>query len=156
MVARPAERADASAAGEQPAGEPPALAQVSPVSTPSAPAPPVQVAPAGKPGTGTAEKTPPRAAPATGATRAGQESAIPHIPANARFIRIGRFEQGAALDDLLRRLNGLRLPIVRERPDPAREVATVVIMVGPFDSRQAIVMAFDRLQRAGFRNLAPQ
>lgn len=80
-------------------------------------------------------------------TRTGTN--IPHIPANARFIRIGRFESGEDLDIVLRRLSVLGLPIVREKP-------TATIMVGPFNSRQAIVMAFDRLQRAGFKNLVPR
>lgn len=78
------------------------------------------------------------------------------IPASARFVLIGRFRQGQDVDLIARRLSGLGLPVVRQiAPLPANGTAWIVL-VGPFDSRQSIVMALDRVRKAGFTWAVPR
>ncbi|MDF3607384.1 hypothetical protein PE067_15315 [Paracoccus sp. DMF-8] len=74
---------------------------------------------------------------------------ITGIPAGTRFILIGTYQNGPEVDGILRRLSGLNMPIMRQISPAPVQGSTQVILVGPFDSRQSIVRAFDRLRRAG-------
>lgn len=77
------------------------------------------------------------------------------IPAQARFIRIGTFKTGQDVDATARVLSRLGLPVLRQlAPAPAGD-ETQIIMVGPFNSRESIVRAYDRVRRAGYANAVP-
>lgn len=84
--------------------------------------------------------------------RRAQEADAPRIsgiPAGTRFILIGTYRNGPEVDAILTRLSRMNMPIVRQVAPAPVQGSTQVILVGPFDSRQSIVRAFDRLRRAG-------
>lgn len=71
-----------------------------------------------------------------------------------RFIRIGTFRTEQQMAIVATRVAALRLPVVRPKP---REVGggPFTLLVGPFDERQALVIALDRIRRAGFPGAVP-
>lgn len=75
------------------------------------------------------------------------------VPANARFIQIGRFDlEGATI--AIRALAELGYPVVRERVvgvDGKR-----FVMAGPFATRERLIAALDRLRKAGYKSAVPR
>lgn len=92
---------------------------------------------------------------ATAARSGGQAGAqgnssddTPMIPANARYLQIGGAVPLDAAEAQFRRLAALGLPpnrgVIQTQPDK------VLVMVGPFSSREEILRAYDQLRKAGF------
>ncbi|WP_223252044.1 SPOR domain-containing protein [Paracoccus mutanolyticus] len=67
------------------------------------------------------------------------------IPATARYVQLGRFPDPAQAERAARRAAALGYPVLR---GTGRDSAT--LLAGPFDTREAIVRALNRLRRAGF------
>ncbi|WBU52524.1 SPOR domain-containing protein [Paracoccus sp. SCSIO 75233] len=74
---------------------------------------------------------------------------VERIPAHARYIQIGRFE-AAGVRIAANALMKLGYPVVRQRIDDPEEKRAV--MAGPFQSRERLIAALNRLRRAGYRN----
>lgn len=127
-----------SAAGRMAA----APAQAGSATPPARPRPASAQPPAATP----SDRAGPRRPQAAPLSRAGL------VPAGTRFLRIGVYADPQAADAAMRRVAGLGLPIARSR---SGEPLPRTILAGPFDSRQAVVRAHDRLTRAGFGSLVP-
>ncbi|WP_080622095.1 SPOR domain-containing protein [Paracoccus yeei] len=67
------------------------------------------------------------------------------IPATARYVQLGRFPDPAQAERAAGRAAALGYPVLR---GTGRDSAT--LLAGPFDTREAIVRALNRLRRAGF------
>lgn len=82
-----------------------------------------------------------------------RQDGIGGVPANARFIQIGRFDaDGAGI--ALRALADMGYPVVRERVvgvDGKR-----FVMAGPFETRERLIAALDRLRKAGYKAALPR
>lgn len=76
------------------------------------------------------------------------------IPAHARYVQVGVFDGPDQIADAARRLQSLGLPVVRQVAPLAQ--GGQVILAGPFTSRQAIVMALNRIRSAGFPQAVPR
>ena len=88
------------------------------------------------------------------ARKNGKASGEILIPPGAKYVQIGAFRDPANADRAARRLGEMGLPVVRsggEGPDRMR-----LILVGPLDSREAMVRAIDRVRRAGYRDAYPR
>jgi len=75
------------------------------------------------------------------------------IPASARYVRIGTFPAGEAVTAAARRVAGLGYPVQRQKGGPLTQST---LLAGPFDTREAIVRALDRLRRNGFAAAVPR
>ena len=75
------------------------------------------------------------------------------IPAGARYLQLGGAVDAEAAQAGFVRVAALGLPAARGRV-PGGE--GVLVMAGPFDSRQAIVRAYARLRGAGFAQIEPR
>lgn len=116
----------------------------------AAPVAPPRSAPLPRPaGAGASGPTP---AAATGPRRAlvADESLI---PAGARYLQLGGPVDPEAAQAGFVRVAALGLPAGRGRV-PGGD--GVLVMAGPFDSRQAIVRAYARLRTAGFAQITPR
>lgn len=82
-------------------------------------------------------------------------TAVGMIPAGARYVQIGSYADAAQADRAARRAAGLGYPLLRAKNRGMPGVAAL-ILAGPFDSREGIVRALDRLRRAGFRDAFPR
>lgn len=114
------------------------------------------------PGATAAKPAPARPGTAPAASRAAAAPAAPPgprraavadahlIPAGARFLQLGGAVDAAAAEAGFARIAALGLPVARGRIADRDEV---LIMAGPFDSRQAIVRAHARLRGAGFATI---
>lgn len=72
------------------------------------------------------------------------------IPAGSRYLQLGGQTDPAAAMPILTRVAGLGLPVARGRV-PGGD--GILILVGPFDSRENLVRAHDRLRAAGFAGM---
>lgn len=101
-----------------------------------------------KPAPAAKASLPPTQSPA--ATNTQQRYAM--IPAGARYIQIGSYDQSEAAEKAARRAIGMGYPVVRgkERNDAKQQV----VMVGPFETREAIVRALNALNKSGFANVS--
>lgn len=104
--------------------------------------------------------TPPRRAiaapgaailPAHAATDAGGGAAM--IPAGARYLELAVRADPVAAQAVFDQVAGLGLPMARGR---IRGGDGILVMAGPFDSREAIVRAHARLRAAGFVGMVPR
>src|SRR5699024_7366884 len=98
-------------------------------------------------------------APAAPRGNKGQGVAAPAenmamIPDGARYLQIGHPVSSDAAAEQFRRLAALGLLVARGRAGDQAE--TVLVMAGPFPSREGISRALDQLRRAGFRNIVPR
>lgn len=75
------------------------------------------------------------------------------IPAHARYLQLGLYRDPVQAEAAVRRAAALGLPVARGRPATG---TGMVILAGPFDSRQAIVRGYDSLRRAGFARITPR
>ncbi|HWL56119.1 MAG TPA: SPOR domain-containing protein [Paracoccus sp. (in: a-proteobacteria)] len=75
------------------------------------------------------------------------------IPPSARYVRIGTFPAGEAVAAVVRRVAGLGYSVQRQKGGP---VTQSTLLAGPFDTREAIVRALDRLRRNGFAAAVPR
>lgn len=91
-----------------------------------------------------------RARPTDPASRPLQTKDGTMIPAGARYLLVS--VDPAVAEQNIARIASLGLPVARGR---SAKQAGVLVMAGPFDSREAIVRAHDRLRRAGFGRLIP-
>ncbi|MFV0292577.1 MAG: SPOR domain-containing protein [Paracoccus sp. (in: a-proteobacteria)] len=69
------------------------------------------------------------------------------IPANARFVQIGRFPHDKAMA-VIREIGMMGYPVARERtakPDMDR-----IVMAGPFPSRERLIVALNQLRKSGY------
>ncbi|MFH5775933.1 SPOR domain-containing protein [Paracoccus sp. NGMCC 1.201697] len=133
--------------GAAPASTLSRLAFVRPVAVASAPtAPEIKVA---TPAKAVARKV---ALPARGA-QMPRAARIGLIPASARYVRLGSFAAGAEAQQVARRVSDLGYSVQRVKSDPAGQA---VLLAGPFDTREAIVRALDRLRRNGFGQAVPR
>lgn len=83
-------------------------------------------------------------------TRHAQTGAPPRvIPPGARFVQIGAYTDARDAGRAVQALTRLGLPVSKVR-ETRRGTAVQTIMAGPFDGRQAIVRAIDRIHRAGY------
>ncbi|WP_314183544.1 SPOR domain-containing protein [Paracoccus yeei] len=135
--------ATATAAGTEPATTP--QPPVSPVEarradlSPGSPTP--RAAAAEKPAPGLRVAAKPGRRPAPPAKAQGAEM----IPATARYVQLGRFPDPAQAERAARRAAALGYPVLR---GTGRDSPT--LLAGPFDTREAIVRALNRLRREGF------
>ena len=82
-------------------------------------------------------------------------SATPLIPAGARFVQVGLFKDPGDAARAARKLSAMGLPVSRgQSTGPGGPLQA--IMAGPFDSRQGIVRALDRVRRGGFPSAYPR
>ncbi len=72
------------------------------------------------------------------------------IPAGARYLQLGIGADTAAAQAMFARAAGLGLPLARGR---VKGGEGILILAGPFDSREAIIRAHARLRAAGFAGL---
>lgn len=82
-------------------------------------------------------------------------SATPLIPAGARFVQVGMFRNRENAERAARKLSAMGLP-VSQGQGSGKEGKMRAIMAGPFDSRQAIVRALDRVRKGGFPDAYPR
>ena len=75
------------------------------------------------------------------------------IPAGARYLQLGGPVDAEAAQAGFVRVAVLGLPAARGRVPGGKGV---LVMAGPFDSRQAIVRAYARLRTAGFARIEPR
>lgn len=75
------------------------------------------------------------------------------IPAGARYLQLGGPVDAGAAQAGFVRVAALGLPAARGRVPGGKGV---LVMAGPFDSRQAIVRAYARLRTAGFAPIEPR
>ena len=77
------------------------------------------------------------------------------IPAGARFVQVGMFGDPDNARRAAKRLSSMGLPVSQgQTAVRGRQLQT--IMAGPFDSRQGIVRALDRVRRGGFPDAYPR
>ncbi len=111
--------------------------------------------------------TPPAARLPKGAKAGGRDKAAPRavrptaagtraaplgrgmVPPGARFVQLGAYADAPGADRAAQRLARLGLPVSRAREMQAGR-AVQLILAGPFDGREAVVRAIDRLRRAGY------
>lgn len=85
-------------------------------------------------------------APVTASGR-GVDPAL--VPANARFVQIGRYAEAAQAEAAIQRLSGLGYPVVRGvKMDEA--AGGRVIMAGPFADRRSVIAALNHLRAQGY------
>ncbi len=97
-----------------------------------------------------AEDARPASPPArTPAVRVEPPATVEMIPANARFVQVGRFTDDSNATLTIRRLSQMGFPVGQTfaRKDDQR---VRVIMAGPFASRQALVAALNHLRNNGY------
>lgn len=96
------------------------------------------------------------AAPRPAARQAPRSKAVEQgvIPANARYVQIAIFSDSEQMQAAQDQLSALGLPLLRQ-VKPALSDG-FVLLSGPFTSRQSIVMALDRIRKAGFRDAVPR
>ncbi len=96
--------------------------------------------------------------PAPAPVRKVKADDVPVIPAGARYLQVGVFADKAGADAATRKLHGLGLGAVRQRPpkNTKPEDLRHVIMAGPFDTRKKIVTAYYQLTEAGFTRVQPR
>ncbi|MDO5642868.1 MAG: SPOR domain-containing protein [Paracoccus sp. (in: a-proteobacteria)] len=118
-----------------------------PAASPGA-GPPVHAAASGPaPASKPSEKPKAVVAAGDGAQVAPLASGGEMIPAGARYIQIGRFDLDEA-EAKLRALSAMGYPVAREKivgVDGMR-----FVMAGPFPTREGLVVALDRLRKAGY------
>ncbi|MFB9225073.1 SPOR domain-containing protein [Paracoccus cavernae] len=73
------------------------------------------------------------------------------VPPGARYVHIGAYADPANAQRAIARLTGSGLPILKSSGKGKGE-GLHLVMAGPFNSRQAVVMALDKLRKAGFRD----
>lgn len=83
------------------------------------------------------------------------DAAEPRIPAGARYIQVGIFADDNNAQRAARRLFALGLPVARGRMS-VKGKDLQVIMAGPFDGRQALVVALHRTRDGGFKSAYPR
>ncbi len=132
----------AGASGSMPPAAPPGLAP---------PARPLRVRPAAAADLrgGAAPVRPAGVAPARKA--AALDAAM--IPAGARYLQLGLQADPVAARSLFDRIAALGLPVAQGRVAGG---AGILVMAGPFEGREAIVRAHDRLRAAGFDGIVPR
>ncbi len=149
-------------AGSEPAGNEGAGGQEATI-TVSAPPKPKQQAPdrggAGQAGsrakTGSGQEKE-RDTGASDKRRQSPETAPPRsladlVPPGARYVHIGAYGDPANAERAIGRLGGSGLPILKSR-GTGKGAGLHLVIAGPFDSRQAVVMALDKIRKAGFRD----
>lgn len=71
------------------------------------------------------------------------------VPANARFVQIGRYADATQAEAAITRLSGLGYPVVRGvKLDEA--AGGRVIMAGPFGDRRSVIAALNHLRAQGY------
>lgn len=75
------------------------------------------------------------------------------IPAGARYLQVAVSGDLALAEPHFARIAGLGLPAARGR---STDTPGILVLAGPFDSRQAIVRAYSRLRSAGFVRILPR
>lgn len=92
--------------------------------------------------------------------RAAAASGEPVIPAGARYFILGHAPDEAAARAAAARLvaQGFPAALGTTRGEPGAPAGTGprTIMAGPFEGREAMVRALDRLRRAGYDSLVPR
>ncbi|WP_378944391.1 SPOR domain-containing protein [Paracoccus sp. R86501] len=77
------------------------------------------------------------------------------IPASARYIQVGAFQDGENALIVLRALSGRGYPVAQTRmTEKAKGMR--VIMAGPFPDRQKLVEALSELRRTGYAGAMPR
>ena len=96
--------------------------------------------------------------PSAAASHAGGRRAafVDGIPPGARFVQLATVHGAAEADQVARRILALGYHPHRLKPGPDGADGPQVLLAGPFDDRQSIVIALDRLRRAGFRDAVPR
>ncbi len=98
-----------------------------------------------------------KAPPATGKTSATDKppaktiSLSDYVPPGARYVQIGAFAQSANADRAVAKLQGQGLPVLRQ-VNQGKGERLQILVAGPFADRQAVVIALDKVRRAGFRD----
>ncbi|MDO5603520.1 MAG: hypothetical protein Q4G25_00020 [Paracoccus sp. (in: a-proteobacteria)] len=126
----------------------------------AAQAPGAAPAPGAKTRPGPAPQRPPGATvpgqpvPRNSAAAPGSGDGVtPAIPANARYIQIGRFNPDGVMATIAA-LHAMGYPVARERrDDPADER---LVLAGPFETQDMLIAALDRLRKAGYRAAVPR
>ena len=77
------------------------------------------------------------------------------IPASARYIQVGAFQDGENALIVLRALSERGYPVAQTRiTQKAKDMR--VIMAGPFPDRQRLVEALSDLRRTGYAGAMPR
>lgn len=90
-----------------------------------------------------------------GGNKAGAPKPSPNdvVPPGARYVQVGAFANAGNADRAVRKLSDAGLPILRSR---GADSGLHLIVAGPFSNRQAVVIALDKIRRAGFRDSYPR
>ncbi|WP_294926755.1 SPOR domain-containing protein [uncultured Paracoccus sp.] len=96
--------------------------------------------------------------PSAAASHAGGRRAafVDGIPPGARFVQLATVHSAAEADQVARHILALGYRPHRLKPGSDGADGPQVLLAGPFDDRQSIVIALDRLRRAGFRDAMPR
>lgn len=71
-----------------------------------------------------------------------------------RFIRIGSFPSEQQMLVVAGQVAAMQFPVVRPKSGQSKD-RQFILLAGPFEERQALVIALDRIRRAGFPSAAP-
>ncbi|MDO5648059.1 SPOR domain-containing protein [Paracoccus sp. (in: a-proteobacteria)] len=105
-----------------------------------------------------AKPAPPRAKPAAQPPRPVRVAAAPTaqpgpemIPASARYVQVGVYQDAGNAQVVIRSLSSLGYPVAQGRT-PGGDAPARVVMAGPFADRQALIAALNRLRGNGWPN----
>lgn len=136
----------AKAASKRDAGKPPAARGTASARQPEQS--PRQHAGQSRPRAETAPATAPTSGPAPDPSLAELARLV---PAGARYVHVGAYADRANAERAIARLKPSGLPILRST-GKGRGAGLDLVMLGPFGSRQAVVIALDKARKAGFRD----
>lgn len=83
------------------------------------------------------------------------EPIVPLLSSGARYVQVGVYSEAANAERAISKMTQLGLPVLRNYAQ-GQGPRLHVIVSGPYDTRQTLVIALDRIRQAGFRDAYPR